>query len=280
METTSHTGRPSRESTSTRAAGRASGRAGRRPLAPDDRHDKGGTCGKFGSSVGGSGSVLGGGGWVLVVLAGWVGAAGVVLAIRAGLPVWVVLLVGSMVGERVVAGRRHRRELAAALRLAHVDDLTGLANRRALHAALSETLHAGGAMSLVLVDPDDFKAVNDTYGHAAGDVVLREVAARLADVAADEGALAARLGGDEFAVLTGQQDPARLRGLARRVRAAAGKPVRVSAARVRVGASVGTTTRAPRDEAPTDLLTRADLAMYLTKTTRRRAGGRVKAARP
>jgi diguanylate cyclase len=190
-----------------------------------------------------------------------------------------------MAGERVVAGRRHRRELAAALRLAHTDDLTGLANRRALHTALSQTLAAGGVPSLLLVDLDDFKAVNDTYGHGAGDAVLRAVAARLAEVAGvgaagDEGGLVARVGGDEFAVLTGQRDPARLRGLACRVRAAVREPVRVGAAHVRVGASVGTTTSVRSDQAPSDLLARADLAMYLTKTNRRRAADRLTTGRP
>jgi diguanylate cyclase (GGDEF)-like protein len=234
------------------------------------------SAGRYGPCVREPMAVLGGGvGRVLLVFAGVAGAAGVVLATGGGRPVWVMLLVCG--AERVVAGRRHRRELADALRLAHVDDLTGLANRRALYAAVSEALAGAGAVGLVLVDLDDFKAVNDTHGHSAGDAVLRAVAARLAEAAGDEDGLVARLGGDEFAVLTGHQDPACLRELGRRIRAAMSEPVRVGGAPLRVGASVGTTTRVQRDRVPTDLLTRADLAMYLTKTTRRSVADRLKA---
>jgi PleD family two-component response regulator len=103
-------------------------------------------------------------------------------------PAWgavLVAVVAALVGERVVAGRRHRRELAAARRLARTDELTGLGNRRAFVEGATEALGAGSPMTLLLVDLDDFKAVNDIYGHVAGDQVLRTVADRLHRAAGD-----------------------------------------------------------------------------------------------
>ncbi|NEK70993.1 MAG: GGDEF domain-containing protein, partial [Xanthomonas perforans] len=79
------------------------------------------------------------------------------------------------------------------------DDLTGLLNRAGFLQAAESRLHSG-TLSLLLLDLDGFKFVNDVYGHKAGDRVLVEVARRLRDALPENG-LAARLGGDEFAVL-------------------------------------------------------------------------------
>jgi diguanylate cyclase len=212
------------------------------------------------------------GAW-FVVVAGCAPAGAVVVQV-AGPAQGAVLAaaVTSLVGERVAAGRRHRRELAEARRLARTDHLTGLGNRRALLEATEDALAAGVPAGLLLLDLDAFKAVNDTHGHVAGDHVLRVVAARLLQAAGPR-CLVARLGGDEFAVLTpGDGDPRDGPGQTARVRAALAPPVPLGAGdgpgHVTVGASVGTTTTRPGDRTPTDPLRRADAAMYDAKTTR------------
>jgi diguanylate cyclase len=174
-------------------------------------------------------------------------------------------LVLLLAGERVVAARRHRRELTEAWRVAHTDDLTGLANRRALLAHLDDVLPGGSALGLLLVDLDDFKSINDNHGHGVGDRVLKAVASRLTTATAP-GALVARLGGDEFAVAV-PDGPAFLPGLADQVRAAIGSSATTDL-RLTVTASVGATTRTPGDTAIT-LLTPADAAMYRAKYARR-----------
>lgn len=83
---------------------------------------------------------------------------------------------------------------------AYHDDLTGLANRASFRARVAEELGSGGVISVVFLDLDGFKVVNDTLGHHQGDLILKEVADRLR-CAAPPGALVARLGGDEFAVV-------------------------------------------------------------------------------
>jgi GGDEF domain-containing protein len=107
--------------------------------------------------------------------------------------------------------QRSQAEALAALRMAQLDHLTGLGNRRAFEARLERALRDGGsgarrrAVSLLLVDVDDFKLVNDAYGHPVGDALLARLAACLRD---GEGF---RLGGDEFAVLLTHADAAEAR---------------------------------------------------------------------
>jgi diguanylate cyclase (GGDEF)-like protein/PAS domain S-box-containing protein len=99
------------------------------------------------------------------------------------------------------------RQLRELDRLSRTDELTGLLNRRAFISGVSQSLNAPRAKdspgSLMFIDMDNFKAVNDTYGHPAGDALLTTLAARMTDAVADlsgDGHLVARLGGDEFAV--------------------------------------------------------------------------------
>ncbi|WP_309225286.1 GGDEF domain-containing protein [Quadrisphaera sp. INWT6] len=153
------------------------------------------------------------------------------------------------------------------------DPLTGLPNRallaERLRAALAEDAPDG--VTVVFIDLDGFKPVNDTHGHAAGDLLLREVAARLREVVREEDVVA-RLGGDEFAIVCPGLLEADATGLVERLQAAVARPVRLaSGADVRVSASTGTATSSPGDDAER-LLDEADHRMYAAK--RRRPGAR------
>jgi diguanylate cyclase (GGDEF)-like protein len=160
--------------------------------------------------------------------------------------------------------------------LAYHDSLTGLANRALFLERLAEALAARGpgeAPTVIMIDLDDFKPVNDRHGHNAGDTLLRVVAGRLRDCVRDADTVA-RLGGDEFAILLATPGPARLADLVRRIGATIRQPVRVGADRVEVSvrASVGTATGAVLDRTPGDveaeltaLLHHADLEMYADK---------------
>lgn len=146
------------------------------------------------------------------------------------------------------AQERHRlrSELRAAndrlKRLASADPLTGLLNRRGLEDAVATEVararRTGGPLSAVLLDLDDFKRVNDTLGHAAGDVVLREVAARLRDSLRPTDVLA-RVGGDEFLALLPDTRRAEATAVAERLRLAASDATSRVGGKAPVGASLG-----------------------------------------
>ena len=149
------------------------------------------------------------------------------------------------------------------------DVLTGLANRELfvdrVEQALLRTRRLPGQVAVLFIDLDDFKTVNDTLGHAAGDRLLREVAERLR-TCLRVGDTAARLGGDEFAILLdGVPDPGLGAVVARRVLATLREPLDLRGMRVTVEASIGiATTTSGFDQAGT-LLRRADVAMYAAK---------------
>ncbi|MCM0674200.1 bifunctional diguanylate cyclase/phosphodiesterase [Micromonospora phytophila] len=158
------------------------------------------------------------------------------------------------------------------------DALTGLANRRHLLDQGTEQLstrHADGVTALVLIDLNHFKEVNDTLGHAAGDQVLVQVAARLRSAAQDSD-LVARLGGDEFAVLLrGLPAPAVAAHRAETLLAALHEPFDLDGMRISVEASGGIAA-APATGGVAELLRRADVAMYQAK----RAGQRISTYAP
>ncbi|MDH6461914.1 diguanylate cyclase (GGDEF)-like protein [Micromonospora sp. A200] len=163
-------------------------------------------------------------------------------------------------------------ELAAERHAASHDPLTGLPNRRAFYRIAAALLTDAGGRPLIAVvlDLNDFKQVNDRYGHAAGDQVLVSVAQRLTAFAGDN--LVARLGGDEFAGLLSSPSVDRrwIDHATRRLCEAMAAPIPVGGRSVRVTASVGL---APVS-GPTQLaeaLCAADAAMYRAKgvTTRR-----------
>lgn len=155
------------------------------------------------------------------------------------------------------------------------DPLTGLANRTHLEERLRTARTRGQQVTLHFIDLDRFKDVNDQLGHAVGDEVLRQLAARLRALSAD-GELVARLAGDEFALLTvGAADGRRCREAAESIVAAAGEPFGVEVDEadggtrpetVVVGASVGVATAAGTGIRPEVLLKHADLAMYRAKS--------------
>ncbi len=164
--------------------------------------------------------------------------------------------------------------LAAARELGHLathDPLTDVANRsllaHRLNAALADDSRAPHEPALLVVDLDDFKSVNDRYGHGVGDQVLAGTALRLlGSVRAED--LVARLGGDEFAVLfTSVPSVEALRARVERVAAACSMPYATDAGAVVCAASVGLTLGQPGDTA-LSLLGRADAAMYARKSAR------------
>jgi len=149
------------------------------------------------------------------------------------------------------------------------DALTDLPNRLLLHQRLERGLARARAehhpLALLLVDLDDFKAVNDTLGHAYGDRLLGDVAARMrAALGRDD--LLARLGGDEFAVLPGGPcDAERGRAVASRLVSALQEPFEVDGILLDVRASVGLACFPEHGSAPDELLRGADVALYVAK---------------
>ncbi len=148
---------------------------------------------------------------------------------------------------------------------AYHDALTGLANRPAFVRHLTETSTVGGPQGVLFIDLDDFKTVNDTLGHAAGDELLRQVAERL-ERATRPTDLLSRLGGDEFAVVLGA--PATIEGASRvaeRMLEELLQPFPLLGRSVRIGASIGVALGRLDEEGADSLLRRADVAMYAAK---------------
>jgi diguanylate cyclase (GGDEF)-like protein len=153
------------------------------------------------------------------------------------------------------------------------DALTGLANRRLLEDRLGQALarskRAGTVVVVVFIDLDGFKAVNDRWGHEAGDALLREVARGLQAKLRPNDTLA-RFGGDEFVALCELSSPAQLGGLQRRLRSAI-SDVALPDGRSAQG-SLGTAIAHDATAAPTDVLRAADMAMYDAKRRGRQLG--------
>lgn len=151
---------------------------------------------------------------------------------------------------------------------AEFDELTGLANRRQLKARLAAACDQEDSVggTLLLLDLDGFKEVNDSLGHAAGDECLKEAARRLAG-ACEPGDLVARLGGDEFAVLLGPGSDRHSTLLARKIIAVMAQPIHCGARRFQVGVSIGIAALAGCNSR--DALKRADVALYAAKAAGR-----------
>ena len=165
--------------------------------------------------------------------------------------------VGSI--EDVTESRRHEEQLA---HQATHDPLTGLPNRVLLAPRLEEAL-GRARVALLFFDLDDFKLVNDTFGHVVGDDLLVTFAARLTEsVRPDD--MVVRLGGDEFVVLCHVSSAEDATRLAERVRAAVSRPAVLNGTEVTVSASVGIVVAEGRQDAE-GLLRDADVAMYQAK---------------
>ncbi len=186
------------------------------------------------------------------------------------------------VGRDVTEVRRSQERIA---QLARFDPLTGLANRSLFRESLDDLVEnaalSGKPAALLFVDLDRFKAVNDCFGHAAGDLLLRQVAQRLAALVKAQvkgGATIARLGGDEFAIVLPDGSGDRAEKLAQRIVKDMARPFPLGdegrAGAAVVGASVGWAL-APFDaDTPEDLLRCADLALYRVKEQGRGAACR------
>jgi diguanylate cyclase (GGDEF)-like protein len=162
-------------------------------------------------------------------------------------------------------------ELEISRSQARTDELTGLGNRRHFYLAAEEhlqTAHATGApLALALIDLDRFKEINDTFGHHAGDLLLRELGQRLRS-ALPEAHVLARLGGDEFVALldAGERGTAVQRA-AERFLAALDEPFALDEVFVHLHASVGIALSSPDAPDRATLLRYADIAMYRAKAT-------------
>lgn len=204
--------------------------------------------------------------------------------LRAAADDWVTLLELRIAGAAVI-GRAQLDLLQAVLhgtadglaavralerncRLADTDALTGLLNRRGFMRAAREMLQSGSEGTLLALDVDRFKQVNDVLGHTMGDAYLRGVAARLGALA-PKGSLVARMGGDEFAVLLpGASDAAQT--LAEAIHKALQQPLYLSGEAVRPRMSIGICSLPDDVDSLRELLRCADLAMFNAKRDNRR----------
>jgi len=170
-----------------------------------------------------------------------------------------------VLAERVAPAIENARRFREARQLADLDALTGLHNRRYFHETLAREVDRAQRyqrrLSLVLVDVDGFKAINDRIGHLAGDAVLAEIGDRIRQVVRSAD-IACRVGGDELAVIVPEIEVGQARQLVGRIqRAVSSQPI-TRAGRVRV--SAGVADLQPNDT-PTSLFERADEALYGAK---------------
>jgi diguanylate cyclase (GGDEF)-like protein/PAS domain S-box-containing protein len=153
-------------------------------------------------------------------------------------------------------------------RQAFHDGLTGLANRALfrdrLDQALARSVRAGDQLSVLLVDLDGFKGVNDSLGHDAGDSLLRLVASRFDELRRPSDTLA-RLGGDEFALLLEGANETQARAVADRVLERLGEPATIAGHEMALGASVGIVVHPGGPGSSEELIRHADVAMYAAK---------------
>jgi diguanylate cyclase (GGDEF)-like protein/PAS domain S-box-containing protein len=174
------------------------------------------------------------------------------------------------VGEDVT--ERHRLQAELEHQARH-DVLTGLPNRTVLYRRLEDASRmdgASGRLGVCYLDLDDFKAINDTLGHAIGDRLLVAIAERLGGCAAYAGHFIARVGGDEFVLLAvGVSGPDALIALAERMLRELQRPVRIDGHDLVVSASIGIVERSAAGVDPTEILRVADATLYTAKANGR-----------
>lgn len=167
----------------------------------------------------------------------------------------------------------HRRAAEAIHRLAHQDSLTGLANRYTLEARLDQSIsdarRHGHQLALMFIDMDHFKSINDSLGHAVGDMFLLETARRLQG-SVRESDIVARMGGDEFVIVINQiRDSADIASVAGKIVSAIAQPIIIGANRLASSASVGIAVFPDNGEDRNSLMKSADIAMYHAKAAGR-----------
>ncbi len=191
----------------------------------------------------------------------WVGLTVAVKRDRSGKPLYDVSVVEDISGRK---GAEERIQY-----LATHDGLTGLPNRamfgQLLTLAIETAKRYDRKLAVLFIDLDRFKVINDTLGHEAGDVLLREMAARLREClrASD---VVARLGGDEFVVLLQEiNEPTQAAAVARNILSVVMKPVVILGQECRVTASIGICMHPEEGQDDTSVMKNADMAMYLAK---------------
>lgn len=194
----------------------------------------------------------------------WLKAAGVALFDESGRAYY---MAGSYADVTVEMERQQLMN-----HLAYYDRLTGLPNRVKLQELTDAAIHGlepGGGLLLIFIDLDNFKYINDSFGHRMGDALLIATAERLQTALNKDGAVLARLGGDEFVALIGGEAARDIGGFERRVRRAFVAPFDVDGQQFYIGCSAGVAC-APEDGRSFDeLLMNADTAMYRSKGDRR-----------
>ena len=186
------------------------------------------------------------------------------------------IIITAFLAVYLALASRNSRQLALAnrrvLELAQTDILTGLPNRAFFLEQLEEadSYDGGGAFSILMLDLDRFKNVNDSLGHAAGDALLRQVAVRLRSALRSTDVLA-RLGGDEFAIVQAACDDQRAGSLdlAARISQLIAEPFLLPGHQVEVGASIGIAMAPEHGSDQEQLLKKADLALYRSKSAGR-----------
>jgi diguanylate cyclase (GGDEF)-like protein len=175
--------------------------------------------------------------------------------------------------ERVGPAIENARRFREARQLADLDSLTGLHNRRYFYETLGREVDRAQRyqrrLSLVIVDVDGFKEINDRIGHLAGDGVLAEIADRIRQVVRSAD-IPCRVGGDEFAVIVPEVEVGQARQLVGRIQRAVSSQPLARAGRVRVSAGVADLQA---NDSPTSLFERGDESLYAAKHTAHNGGG-------
>ncbi|MDQ4146001.1 MAG: EAL domain-containing protein [Actinomycetota bacterium] len=188
-----------------------------------------------------------------------------VYVLYAGLGIALLCVYVALFGIIKRSSREIRRQAAVNEHQSLHDALTGLPNRKFLMMRLGEMLDRGEHLALMFFDLDDFKLINDTLGHAGGDDLIAEFGRRLRTRARTSDVLA-RLGGDEFAMLLeGVANNDELTAAVDHISKACDERFNVFGARLRVTMSIGVAVADPHEDSPSDVLRKADLAMYAAK---------------
>jgi len=208
-----------------------------------------------------------------VIVSGAVGDDLAVAAVRQGATDYVLKdrigRLGTAVKNAIEQADLRRRQRLAQAALEHQalhDSLTDLPNRLMLRDELDRTIGRGTTVSLLLLDIDNFKEINDSFGHQVGDILLRQVGPRLRE-GLESGSMVARLGGDEFAVLLPGADSERASQIARGILQSLEGPFLSEDHALEIAASIGIATYPDHARGAEQLLQRADVAMYIAKRT-------------